>query len=142
MTDFTSAEILEIATITRKLEDGNMQGIDLSQADLYGAFLRGANLRDANLTGTNLIRANLTAVDLRGANLRGADLSGGNLYKANLQDADLTNTNLHGNKYDAFTIWPEGFDPIAEGAVFVIESDVIMPREVLWNLAHQNPAAL
>ena len=121
MTDFTTGEILEIAAITRKLADENMQGINLSHADLYGVFLRGANLRDANLTGANLIRANLTAVDLRGANLSGANLSGGNLYKANLQDADLTNTNLHGNKYDTFTIWPEGFDPIAEGAVFVVE---------------------
>ena len=116
MTDFTTEEILEIAAITRKLADANMQGFNLSHADLYGVFLR-----DANLTGANLIRANLTAVDLRGANLSGANLSGGNLYKANLQDADLTNTNLHGNKYDAFTIWPEGFDPIAQGAVFVVE---------------------
>ena len=43
------------------------EGIDLSGADLSGAYLRGADLYGANLRGANLYGA-----DLRGANLTGA----------------------------------------------------------------------
>jgi hypothetical protein len=46
------------------------------------------------------------------ANLRGADLRG-----TNLQDADLGGANLRGARYDAGTVWPEGFDPDAAGAI-------------------------
>ena len=42
----------------------------------------------------------------------GADLSGANLSAANLRRADLT-----GALYDNGTVWPEGFDPEAAGAV-------------------------
>ena len=48
------------------------------------------------------------------ANLSGADLTG-----ANLTGTNLTGTNLTGAKYNASTQWPEGFDPVAAGAVLV-----------------------
>jgi uncharacterized protein YjbI with pentapeptide repeats len=53
--------------------------------------------------------ANLQGVDLRNANLKGAILTG-----ADLTDADLTRANLQGVKYDANTVWPQGFTPPAE----------------------------
>jgi hypothetical protein len=58
--------------------------------DLRDAYLVRADLRDAYLRGA----------DLRGANLRGAEIAG----------ADLT-----GVKYDAKTVWPQGFTPPGGG---------------------------
>ena len=49
-----------------------------------------------------------------GAILTGADLTGADLRRANLTWAALTGTH-----YDEHTQWPEGFDPVAAGAVLV-----------------------
>ena len=46
--------------------------------------------------------------------LAGATLRGASLYEANLSGADLC-----GACYNANTLWPEGFDPEAAGAVLV-----------------------
>ena len=51
------------------------------------------------------------------ANLRGAILSEANLRGADLRGADLRRADLRGAKYNADTTWPEGFDPVAAGAV-------------------------
>ncbi|MEN0109229.1 MAG: pentapeptide repeat-containing protein, partial [Planctomycetota bacterium] len=62
---------------------------NLSEANLSGANLRGANLSEANLSGANLRWADLSGANLREANLRWADLHGANLREANLRWADL-----------------------------------------------------
>ena len=67
---------------------------NLSNADLFGADLRGANLSNADLRGANLSNANLSNADLRCANLSNADLFGANLRGANLFGADLRGANL------------------------------------------------
>ncbi len=36
---------------------------------------------------------------------------------ADLRDIDLSEADLSGAVYDADTTWPEGFDPVAAGAV-------------------------
>ena len=59
-----------------------LRGIDLSDADLTGAYLRLADLREADLGGANLYRAQLD-----GANLEGADLSDVSLGGAQLRPA-------------------------------------------------------
>ena len=41
-------------------------------------------------------------------------MRGASLYEANLSGADLC-----GACYNANTLWPEGFDPVATGAVLV-----------------------
>ena len=94
----------------------NLNGVDLSEAnlnevDLYGADLRGANLskatlyranlysadlRGANLCKVNFYRADLGGADLSGANLRGANLRGANLRGADLRGVDLSETRLIG----------------------------------------------
>jgi len=56
----------------------------------------------------------LTTVDFRHADLRGTDVTG-----KDLSDADLTGAQLEGLKFDRFTRWPEGFDPVRLGAVLV-----------------------
>jgi predicted transcriptional regulator len=61
-----------------------------------------------------LIPKDLRQADFTGLNLRGAQLTGRDLSEAKFDDADLT-----GAQYDMFTLWPEGFDPEARGAVRV-----------------------
>jgi len=68
---------------------------------LYDHSLMSANLRRANLEGADLTNANLIIADLPSANLAGADLAhatlvGANLAYANLEGADLPSANLAG----------------------------------------------
>ncbi len=53
---------------------------------------------------------------LVGADLRNINLSEAHLRWANLRDADLSMV-----RYNARTMWPEGFDPVAAGAVYVVD---------------------
>jgi uncharacterized protein YjbI with pentapeptide repeats len=68
--------------------------LNLSEADLSGAYLSDAQLVMANLTGANLFKADLCKADLSTASLAGATLSKAFLFGANLTDADLTKANL------------------------------------------------
>jgi uncharacterized protein YjbI with pentapeptide repeats len=100
----------------------NVEGARLYGANLEGAALKGANLKDAGLTGANLKDAGLhgavlTGADLTGANLEGAGLEGAHLEGANLQGANLRGAVLLNALYDEATIWPNGVDVAAQGAV-------------------------
>jgi hypothetical protein len=70
--------------------------IDLTQADLARADLRGANLVRADLTKADLRGANLTEADLRDVAFSQADLKGASLRMANLTQASLTQADLKG----------------------------------------------
>jgi uncharacterized protein YjbI with pentapeptide repeats len=70
--------------------------VDLSGADLSGAYLTGANLNGAVLDNVNLKVAYLREADLRGALLFKTDLSGADLRGANLEGADLSFSTLDG----------------------------------------------
>lgn len=80
-------------------------GLDLRQADLRGAALRGyglagidlrgALLQGADFEGASLRRAKLGGADLSGANLRWADLGHADLAGATLRQADLAHAALH-----------------------------------------------
>ena len=76
------------------LSSADVRGAFINEADLRGAILDGANLTnsimtDANLSGASLIGVTLVGVDLGKANLSGANLSGSDLSGADLSDADL-----------------------------------------------------
>jgi uncharacterized protein YjbI with pentapeptide repeats len=105
--DFLLAKLLH-ATLT----NARMSGADLGRARLIGANLSGADLSKADLMGANLCKANLSGTNLSEARLIFSYLMGANLGGANLNNADL-----RGAKYDQTTIWPDGFDPIAAGAI-------------------------
>jgi uncharacterized protein YjbI with pentapeptide repeats len=62
--------------------------------DLQGADLSGANLRFADLQAANLSRSNLRFANLEQANLDKANLSESNLCAANLTEARLCRANL------------------------------------------------
>jgi uncharacterized protein YjbI with pentapeptide repeats len=120
-------EVLQALQQNQSLAQTNLQGINLSQMDLSGIDLSGANLIGANLSQANFQGANLQGVDLRRANLRDANLSGANLqesylFRANLQgcnlvDANLIEAKLKFARYDAHTLWPEGFNYKNSGAI-------------------------
>ena len=107
------------------LPDANLKGADLRGADLYfsilyRADLSGADLRDANLCGVDLKESMLKGADLRNANL-GLNKIGGpaQLQGACLLGAQLSGAILTGAKYDARTIFPDGFNPQLAGMLKV-----------------------
>ena len=77
-----------------KISQPDLRGANLSGAQLSGAILIGAQLSEADLHSANLSKAHLLRADLRGANLCKADLSGAKLIQANLSGANLSEANL------------------------------------------------
>jgi hypothetical protein len=107
---FKQADLAKLRATNRcphcDLIGANLQGANLSNADLQEAILVQANLQGANLTRANLswatlregnlTRANLTAANRREAVLRGTNLTCANLVWANLLGADVKGANLTG----------------------------------------------
>jgi hypothetical protein len=96
------SDFYKIEDIKKQIESVKgavLKGRNLSNADMYRAFLvkadlrmvslRGANLEEADLRGANLQKANLGEAKLQKAFLRGADLQEADLRGADLQEADL-----------------------------------------------------
>jgi hypothetical protein len=124
-------------TLADGIEGANLQGVNLSEADLgwqllLRANLEGASLEAAELAGTSFRNANLRCANLRGAwchmadfqgaDLTDVDLAGATLKRACLEGAILTGANLAGvdltgARYDTETRWPVGFDPERHGAM-------------------------
>jgi uncharacterized protein YjbI with pentapeptide repeats len=73
--------------------------------------LKDADLRQADLRGANLLMARLANAELGGADLRDAQLLDRRCCYAH---AILTSA-----RYDAYTRWPSGFDPVKARAVKV-----------------------
>ena len=87
------------------LTEANLQGADLTNANLRYANLTDADLTNANLQGADLTEAILTDADLTNANLQGAVLTNADLQGAILTNANLRYTNLTGADLD-FSAWP------------------------------------
>jgi uncharacterized protein YjbI with pentapeptide repeats len=68
--------------------------IDLSGADLIGAYREGVNLMGANLSRVRLYNANLSLANLSSADLSETLLFGTDLIRANLSDANLCRVSL------------------------------------------------
>jgi hypothetical protein len=125
------------------IEARNLNGISMSGADLSGASIPYRELRGADFTGANLTSVRLQGCDLRAAkfvggnltetvfhkaDLRGADLSDANVRKADFSQARLEGANMRVRglatadlkaTFDDSTLWPDNFDPIKAGAVFI-----------------------
>ncbi|MBE9160679.1 pentapeptide repeat-containing protein [Nodosilinea sp. LEGE 06152] len=78
------------------LKDADLREIPLSKADLKKANLARADLEGANLEGANLTRANLAGASLEGANIKEAYLMEANFARANLARANLAESGLAG----------------------------------------------
>lgn len=79
---------------------GDLNGIDLSRAQLARIYLPGRAMVAADLSGADLRGAKLQFADLRFALLRGTVLRGADLRGATLAGADLTGADLHGALLD------------------------------------------
>jgi uncharacterized protein YjbI with pentapeptide repeats len=125
------------------VEEKNLNGISMSDADLSGADIVYKELRGADFTRANLSSVRLQGCDLRaatfvGANLKetiflAADLRGADMSDAVIRNTDFTQAWLEGANmhakgletanlkatFDASTRWPADFDPIKAGAVLV-----------------------
>jgi uncharacterized protein YjbI with pentapeptide repeats len=119
--DLRRATFQGASVFNGSFDDANLEGAFLRGAQLATSFQR-ANLRhvvgiDATLAMSSFVEADLTGAiflkaDLSGARFQNARLSGTNFFGANLSGAELA-----GAGFDSTTTWPEGFDPIARGAV-------------------------
>lgn len=78
------------------LSRANLSGANLRWANLSRAYFGGANLSEADLSEANLSGANFSGANLSWANLSGAYLSEANLSRAYLSGADLSDANLSG----------------------------------------------
>jgi uncharacterized protein YjbI with pentapeptide repeats len=109
---------LRNADLSRITGTGDWAGTDLTSAVARDAFLGGIHLDFSNLTFADLTGTDLSLATFRGTQIYSTNLSGVNLAGAStLSDAIFGGTTL----YDADTIFPDGFDPVAYGLTFVPE---------------------
>lgn len=69
-------------------------GCNLSNLDLQGLDLSGANLQDANLSNVDFSNSNLRQANLSGANLYLTNFSGSDLSQANFENASAKSANF------------------------------------------------
>jgi uncharacterized protein YjbI with pentapeptide repeats len=126
--DFTGANLnganLSNANLKRaQFDHANLSEVNLSGANLEIAWLQYTNLRKANLSGANLDCAHLDSAKLDGVILRGAILTQVNLSDTDLRNTDLRDVNMERVYYNDSTQWPDGFDPVASGAILIYHDD-------------------
>ena len=66
----------------------SLSGEKMDQKDLHGILLGNADLTRADISKSNLTRANLNEAKLTGANLTGTDLTNATMFFANLSGAN------------------------------------------------------
>jgi TIR domain/Pentapeptide repeats (8 copies) len=72
----------------------DLSNTDLSWANLFGAYLRGADLTEATLVGTQFSTADLAGAQLIGAHFSGAHLAGAHFHEAGIGWTILGNVDL------------------------------------------------
>lgn len=81
-----------------KMRSANFQNANLMGANLIGAYLKDANFQDANLRWANFTNADLENVDFRGADLRGAKFNAALLKDINSQKSIFCRTIMSDGK--------------------------------------------
>src|SRR5258708_4545863 len=79
-----------------ELSEANLERADFFEAQLKEAYLSGACLNETSLIFANLNNATLNEAQLTKADLRRADLTGVLLHQASLKNADLSEAKLDG----------------------------------------------
>ena len=101
------------------LEEWNLQGAVLKQANASRANFQGATFYRALCAGgifyeADFSNADLSGADFKNADLRNANLSGANLLEARVSGTDFSGANLDGAQLfrcldSSKTIWPIGY---------------------------------
>lgn len=100
--DFSDCNFSSADLRGSSFKGSNMRGVNLSLANLKPLFFAGkgsdkkllVNMQNVDLTSANLYGADLSLANFRGAILRGADLSGSNLSQTDFRGANLDGTKL------------------------------------------------
>jgi uncharacterized protein YjbI with pentapeptide repeats len=89
--DLTSAELKgsDAQENVFELDNANLRGVNLTDADLEYTSLKGSNVSQAHLVNTDLSNADLSDANLYHSFLSNVDLSGTDLSGADLSDVDL-----------------------------------------------------
>lgn len=85
------------------------------------AILIGCDFKDAVLVGADFTCADLTNATLSNSNVRFCCFKGSTLKGADLRVINAESADWYGAIYDAGTLWPVGFDPVAFGLVRAAE---------------------
>ena len=91
------------------LSRANLKGAFLIEINLQKAFLIGAELQEAYLFMANLSEADLRSANLHNANLEEANLRGANLHNVNLGEAKLIAADLTGANITDTDLWAADF---------------------------------
>ncbi len=93
------------------------KGVDASEVDFWRADLSYVGMRNAILRCSVLVEAKLDGSVLAGADLTNARLERASLLGTDLRESKLEGANFAGAIYNDSTLFPEGFDPVAEGLI-------------------------
>ena len=85
---------LKINFYNAYLYNANLEGVNLTDADLRLVNISSARLMNANLTNADLRSAHFIFTDLTASNLMNANLANAHFGSTNLANANLTNANL------------------------------------------------
>ena len=75
-----------------------------------------------------LATANTLSAVIAGANLEGANLDWAILWGTDLTGANMAEARLHEATADTDTRWPDGFDPVAAGVAFDLDTAHLTPE--------------
>jgi uncharacterized protein YjbI with pentapeptide repeats len=137
--DFTDAVVSHANFYGASLKNAIFKGCDLDSSSFASADATGADLHGSKgllmISSSHFDKANMEGITMmahdttfRGTNLKGAKLNG-YIYNCDFSGADLRGANMRqmvvntdsnrwkGVIYNDDTAWPDGFDPVAAGAV-------------------------
>lgn len=124
--DLSEANLIEISLWGKKLKKTNFSGSKIIKGELWNCDLQDANFSNASLVLCNLKAANLTGAKFSDAGLAKVDLSNCKLQGADFTDAILEQITFDKAQFDETTIWPAGFTP---------------PSEMIWKGQGPRPGA-
>jgi uncharacterized protein YjbI with pentapeptide repeats len=120
----------------------DLQGIDLSGADLtklslWGRSVKGASFAGSNLKSAELWNAELQNVVFTGANLENCSFQNSKLNSttfrdANLSNANLVNTKLLGVDFTGATLKDASFDKAQFDHTTIFPADFNPPDSMIW----------
>lgn len=95
----------------------DLTGSDFSDATIRGLSTTGSDLSKAVFRGARITGASFGRQDMKDSDFTGAEVLDSRIYDTDFRNAVLEGVSLEGSTYNCGTLWPEGFDPLAAGAV-------------------------